>query len=199
MISIVIPLYVNKLIPETSLNWYNEIAKVCSVQVIIVDDGSTVKIGYGNYPYIKFIRINEDIEWNQPKASNLGVENSVFKYILHTNIDCLVNKETIELLKSYHPRKREVFKFKRIHRGDEIKPHPNVYLISKEDYMPGYDEDFCGNYGNDDKYFFATKNLKQTVIDQYIISIDTNSHDLVRDRKVNEEKFINKLSYASKS
>lgn len=198
MISIVIPLYVNKEIPEFSLIHYNTIAEICHVQVIVVDDGSPVQIHYGAYPFIKFVRIDEDIKWGQPRASNLGVKNSCFKYILHTNIDCIIFPETIKLLKQNLPEKGEVIKFKRIYNGSEIQYHPNVFLINKEDFLPGFDESYCGNYGHDDKYFFAVKNLKETIIDQYVVNIDLNTHDLVRDRKVNEQKFIKMLSHANK-
>jgi hypothetical protein len=192
MISIIVPFYINKNIPEISFFCYNNLGK--KLEVILIDDASPTRINYKEYQFIKFLRIDKDIEWNQPAASNLGVSESSHELIIHSNIDCLLFQPTIDFLKENPPNKGEVIKFKRLYRGNEIDPHPNVYCMNRADYWPGYDESFCGSYGNDDKHFFASKRLKKVVIDQYILSLDLNCHNLKRNRKANDEKLNQKIN-----
>ena len=90
------------------------------------------------------------------------------EWILFTDIDHILTNSVLdaaEEMSEEHP----MIHFRR-HYGEldetgklininpeELKPHMNTFVISKERFeaLGGYDESFCGKYGGDDKDFLA--------------------------------------------
>lgn len=118
------------------------------LNTIIIDDCSHEPLESING--IKIVRITDNIKWNQPGARNLGFHLSN-GWIICADIDHLVTKENVEQLKKINLNKGSIY-----YLGREDTNSINVYVIHKDDFefVGGYDEDFCGNYGYDDIHFY---------------------------------------------
>lgn len=118
------------------------------LKTIIIDDCSFEPLG--PIDGIKVVRIMDDIKWNQPGARNLGFHLSD-GWVICADIDHLVTKENIEELEKIDLKRGTIY-----YLGREDTNSVNIYVIHKDDFefVGGYDEDFCGNYGFDDIHFF---------------------------------------------
>ena len=71
------------------------------VEVVFVDDGSYPELSY----YADFLTIHKhdaDGEWTQPEARNYGVRQANGEFVLCTDIDHIIPKETIDFMLSDH-------------------------------------------------------------------------------------------------
>lgn len=182
--TIVIPLYIDRYLSQIdfTLEYYNNLGALH--EVIVIDDCSSVEIPYHKFKSIKFARIDTDIKWNMPGARNLGAHLSTHDHLVFMDVDHL-------LPPTFSVDKNSVCLFKRLNSGKEIKWAQGVCAISKNKFK-GYDEDFCGNYGKEDKLFLMDhRPIKLT--DNYLIALNSRAHSLVRDTTVNQKLFEEKL------
>lgn len=124
------------------------------IQFVMVDDGSPLT--YDIPPFnlnLTWLKIIDDIPWNQGGARNLGVVYAPSDKVLMTDLDHEFPEETL----AYIVRRRECGRhFYRFFRsGIKTRPHPNIFLISRARFLRfyGYDEEFSGHYGAEDYRF----------------------------------------------
>jgi predicted glycosyltransferase involved in capsule biosynthesis len=119
-------------------------------KIVIIDDCSPEPLARAKG--INIYRIDDNIEWNQGGARNLGFH--VAKgWIVYADIDHLISQQTqAELLKIKKKKGTVYF----LGRNSDSKKVLSVYLIHKDDFekVGGYDEDFCGHYGREDLLFY---------------------------------------------
>ncbi len=174
------------------------------LQFVIVDDGSPIKfesvhLKGTKFPLnLKFIRIKEDIPWNQGGARNLGVVYASSEKVLLTDLDHYFTESTLEgLLKQKVPRK-VIYKMARYRQDKLIRSHPNTFLLCRSRFLElyGYDEEFSGNYGCDDEMFSYWQYMNGTefrwlpktfAVRLRDFDVETETHTLVRDRERNLE------------
>jgi hypothetical protein len=144
------------------------------VKFILVDDGSMQRacrvehlVDDDNID-ISVYRITKDIYCNIPGAVNLGAKVCETEWMFKHDIDHLLSEESIEKMIELMPNKGKVYKFYR-HNGTDIsnpnKIAPGQFMIRVDDFwkVGGWDEDFCGNYGqNDPAFFWRAKGIIET-------------------------------------
>lgn len=167
------------------------------VNFLFVDDGSQEPLKL-NWPNTQVLRIEQDIPWNQPAANNLAFqhllqqdENAV---VLRMDIDHYFNISVLDTLRleatSIEPR--EIIHYRRQH----TTPHPNVYMARVQDLVKvgGYSEQFCGNYGYDDKELMHRLKKRFFSFTQSEVVCNVNhagrTHKLNRDKTINHTKFL---------
>jgi len=183
------------------------------LQFVIVDDCSSVKYEIPDFNLnIRWLRITDDIKWNNPGARNLGVTYAPSDKVLLTDVDLEFPEQT---LRAIIRRKECGRKFLRILRrtpdGQPDRSHPNVFVLSRARFLRlyGYDEEFCGNYGFDDVIFVKWQKYNGTRFGylgsrfwwlggKYYkshreIDRDRSYHSLVRDFGPNEEVWARKI------
>lgn len=121
------------------------------IQFVLVDDGSPIAYDIPDFDLnITWLKISDDIQWNQGGARNLGVVHAKSDKVLLTDLDHEFPEETLEYMVKRRQCGRNFF---RIHRtGKKTKGHPNIFLLSRSRFLRlyGYDEEFCGHYGAED-------------------------------------------------
>jgi hypothetical protein len=133
------------------------------VQWIVVDDGSPrwpAEPQDSGIP-LSIYRMTVDCRWNQDSCRNAGAHEAPDgSWLLLTDMDHLIPKETMEYVLTCPLEKGKIYKFQRVSApGMELyKPHPNSWLMSKStfwDRVGGYDERFSlrgGCYGTDSDF-----------------------------------------------
>jgi glycosyltransferase involved in cell wall biosynthesis len=174
------------------------------LQFVIVDDGSPIKFELAHlkgtkFPLnLKFIRIMEDIPWNQGGARNLGVVYASSEKVLLTDLDHYFTESALENLLRQKVHRNVIYKMARYRQDKLIRCHPNTFLLCRSRFLElyGYDEEFSGNYGCDDEMFsywqymngtefrWLTKACEVRLRD---FDVETETHTLVRDRERNLE------------
>lgn len=140
-----------------------------AVEFVVVDDGSPIEYEVGEYELnITWLRIKEDIRWNQAGARNLGVTYAKSDKIFITDLDHELPESTFRYLINHCNPGRNFYKIYRESRedgivrrgkvcntGDMYYGHPNTFFMSRARFMRffGYDEEFAGNYGAEDFRF----------------------------------------------
>ena len=124
---------------------------------MIVDDGSPIEYDVPAFNLnIIWLKINEDIAWNQAGARNLGVTYAKSDKIVITDLDHELFEETFDyLIRLRHPD-RSFFKiYRNDAQGNVKKGHSNLFFMSRARFMRhfGYDEEFSGHYGAEDYRF----------------------------------------------
>jgi hypothetical protein len=124
------------------------------LQFVIVDDGSPLRYDIPQLNLnITWLKITEDIPWNQPGARNLGVTYAPSDKVLITDLDHEFPEETLRHMVLRGECGRNFYRVYRL--GNKTRPHPNIFLLSRARFMRfyGYDEEFSGHYGSDDYRF----------------------------------------------
>jgi hypothetical protein len=175
------------------------------LDIIIVDDGSPVYPAKGlidtfRLPIkVSVYRVKCDIPWNNHGARNLGVMQSPEgSWILGLDIKHIVPASCMDFLVwdrsfalqpgnfyTFACRRLEaaesgmsVIRWMQTRQGKPCKPHPNTYLICREDFwrVGGYNEDYCGTYGGDGEFIGRVKSkLVESFIDPdkfWVIRVD---------------------------
>lgn len=140
-----------------------------AVEFVIVDDGSPISYDTGSFDLnITWLRINEDIPWNQAGARNLGVTYAKSDKIFITDLDHELPEAAFRYMINCRNPGRNFYKIYRESRengiikrgkicnvGDMYYGHPNTFFMSRARFMRffGYDEEFAGNYGAEDFRF----------------------------------------------
>ena len=150
MITIVIPYFNQPLMYNKQL----ETLRDCPFPVIFVDDYSDEKIK--TTPEHRYYRITEDKGINWQGAKNLGALMADTEWLLMTDIDHTIPRETFEWLEQNIDTldKTKAYKFKRTMKGKEIAPHSNSFLITRYNFMSkgGYDLRFQGTKGGEAQF-----------------------------------------------
>lgn len=166
------------------------------IQFVIVDDCSPLTYEIPpldlNFTWLK---ITDDISWNNPGARNLGVVYASSDKVLMTDIDHEFPEQTLGYIVNRGECGRHFYRFYRW--GAKTRPHPNVFLISRARFLRfyGYDEEFAGHYGSDDyrfvkiqKYYgtrFIKINRRYRCFQRKDIDLERSYHSLTRDLSYN--------------
>lgn len=200
-LSYVIHYYFDQNSPATLLSLLENYSKYSSdlldiVQFVIVDDGSPLRFDIPEYNLnIVWLRIADNISWNQGGARNLGVVYAKSDKVLIADIDHEFPEHTLMKMANLGNIGK---KFYKIWKQDPIskqykRPHPNTFLISRGRFIRlyGYDEEYCGGYGAEDYRFVKfqkyhgswQKHLpkKYYCIARKYIDRDNSYHSLDRD------------------
>ena len=127
------------------------------VEIVFVDDGSDQPISIvQGIENINLFETHDKRPWTQPAARNLGVKKSCGDYVICTDIDHIIPKESIELAKD--PGDWDVIRFSRQpgvldengdftqdmrvlkdwgynRNGLNIAPHGNSYIFKRSLYL----------------------------------------------------------------
>lgn len=191
-LTFVIPMYIEEAQLEFMeiLGFWNNVAK--KHQVIIVDDGSPSSFTENLPTYFKdilFIRIEENIPWNQPAARNLGAKHATGDILVFTDFDHIFDTLNFSVIKDNFTKgtNAKTYLFPRIKNGKNINHHPCSFAILKKDFI-GFDESFCGNYGYDDTEFTQRHQPLGILPVTTKVVLHKSTHSLKRDTKQNQKK-----------
>lgn len=193
------------------------------IELLIVDDGSEkLPIQKMDLDFdAKFIRILEDVGFNNGGAKNLGIKHAQGEWCLIMDLDHWFDKTNIKMVLdicegSYKRSILEKIKTSRglgnywylISRvtidGKKINPNPNVKLVKRNVILEClYDEDFSGHYGYEDvlqMYMlnnivgkFRTLPGVQVILDEHVQ--DSNTKCITqRDTSRNKKMLNDKVS-----
>jgi hypothetical protein len=127
------------------------------VHFVIVDDGSPIAYEPQHRGLnLTWLRVTENIPWNNPGARNLGVTYAKSENIVISDTDHDLPPETMAYLCRRRDCGKSFFKLKRLDpEGRPCKSHPNLFFMARSRFMKffGYDEQFCGDYAHDDMWF----------------------------------------------
>lgn len=170
------------------------------IQFVIVDDGSPIDYEIPDLPLnLTWLKVKEDIRWNQSGARNLGVLYSKSDNVICTDLDHEFPEETFRGLIKRGSVGRKLYKFRRKNPSTGVweKGHPNIFYFSRGNFFKhfGYDEEFAGGYGAEDyrivKFLKGQGMLHWHLPKQYYcmdrpkIDRDKHYHTLVRDLSFN--------------
>lgn len=131
------------------------------VHFVLVDDCSSIEVPPKDFGLnITWLKITDDIPWNNPGARNLGVTYAKSDNIVITDTDHLLPEDTLAYLCTRGRCGRNFYKFRRRRPdGSTGRGHSNLFFMSRGRFMElfGYDEQFCGHYAHDDMWFVKFK------------------------------------------
>jgi len=180
------------------------------IQFVVVDDGSPLRFEVPVYNLnITWLRITDDIPWNQPGARNLGVTYAKSDKVLLADLDHEFPEHTLKKMTEMGRLGRRFYKIWKWDSESNLsgRPHPNTFLISRGRFLRlfGYDEEFCGSYGVDDyrfvkfqkyhgswqrhlgkKYYCIVRKDINREIGYHSLTRDLSSNRLIDNRKRNE-------------
>lgn len=142
------------------------------VQFVIVDDGSPVEYVIPDFDLnLTWIKINQDIRWNQAGARNLGVIYAKSDKILLTDLDHEIPVVSMKRLIDMGSCGKRLYKMYRrdpcgVKNGGKLyKGHSNLFVLSRGRFMEcfGYDEEFAGAYGAEDIRFAKYQKISGTL------------------------------------
>ena len=211
-ITLIIPYYRAPLMLEKQLEVIRSYPS--EYRVIIVDDCSlepaeNVLAEYphihGRPPGIDLYRIDTDIPWNREGARNLGVHLAETPWIIHIDIDHILNPHSAEALleKDLHPAKWYRFPRFRVGRSDDtrkkdaipddqeygpVKPHIDSYLCTKALYWDagGYNEDYSGTLGGGGPFLKRMADVGGDPILLDDVSLEVYTRSMVPDASVSD-------------
>jgi hypothetical protein len=169
------------------------------VHFVIVDDGSPIEYEVPDLPLnLTWLKIDQDIRWNQPGARNLGATYARADTLLLADVDHEVPVESMRQLLDRPPCGKRLYKmWRKDTDGRYVKGHPNLFVMSRGRFMEchGYDEELAGHYGSDDYRFVKYQRARgsfQTYLPKKIwcferqdIDRKKSYHSLVRDLSFN--------------
>lgn len=180
---------------------------------VFVDDHSPVPVEIPDDIILNYtlIRVKTDIMWNQGGARNLGVTYAKSERFIVTDLDVIFPENLLSKLVDYSLPNNAVFKFNTISNLQPVMPHVNVFFMTKKVYMKtnGVDEEFCGNYGYEDIFFYHQQKALGTkfylysysniVHKEHKDSEETQHNKLIRDKDINEQLIADKLEILKNS
>lgn len=171
-------------------------------EFVIVDDHSHDAIDldvFDGLTDVRVYRVTEDVRWNMPGARNIGALEARRRCILFLDIDHIIPLDQVETLLSdaegLAPGRRLTpirHRASGSRAGEELKPNINCFLINRSDFFlaGGYEEDFAGHYGQEDKYFryCCRRNGVEDQAAKFTLGLMSNSstRGLDRDKARNE-------------
>lgn len=128
------------------------------IQFVIVDDGSPLDYDIPAVDLnLTWLKITDDIPWNQSGARNLGVTYARSDKILMVDLDHIFPETTLAHMVRRPECGRNCYRIYRTdtETGQLKKKHPNTFLMSRARFFRffGYDEEFAGHYGAEDYRF----------------------------------------------
>ena len=176
------------------------------VEFIIVDDGSPIAYSLPECDLnLTWIKINQDIPWNQGGARNLGVVYAKSDRMVMADLDHQFPATTLRYMAyRQHPGRNFYKIYRTCHETGKIMRAPcNLFYFSRARFLrlSGYDEDFAGRYGFEDLWlsrFQKYRGSKQRYLPKkyrcFEREIDRNNayHTLVRDMNSNRELYEKK-------
>ena len=166
------------------------------IQFVVVDDGSPLAYDIPDLDLnLTWLKITDDIPWNQAGARNLGVLYAKSDTVLMADLDHEFPEDTLRHMAGRRPCGRNCYRIYRTDRrtGRIKKKHPNIFLMSRARFMRffGYDEEFSGHYGAEDYRFvkvqkyhgtrFLYLNRRYRCLERLDIDHQTAYHSLKRD------------------
>lgn len=164
------------------------------IEFVIVDDSSPINYEIPNYNLnLTWLRITDNIIWNQSGARNLGVVYAKSDKIFLTDLDFILPEITMAYLVEKSLNWKHAYKIYRIKDSRLSHPPLNIFFLSRSRFflVHGYDEEFSGNYGYEDVQFYkllkyyGTRVLKLPkryfIIDRDIDK-ERSYHSLTKDR-----------------
>lgn len=132
------------------------------LELVIVDDCSNEErqLSAPNFS-LKYLRIIDDIPWNQAGARNLGALTSEGRWQLFFDIDQRISYDGLDYVVEHCDGLADtvmhyflVNNFIDSNTNEQLTVHPNTFLVNANKFrLHGlYDEDFAGNYGYEDLY-----------------------------------------------
>lgn len=121
------------------------------VNFIIIDDGSKYPVSLPECNLnITLLRVDKDIPWNNSGARNLGACYAQTPKLLMNDLDWFIPEETMKFCLNAKLEDKDMLVFDYI-RPNGRRVHPNIFALNKNTYMNfnGYDEYYCGFYGED--------------------------------------------------
>ena len=225
MISIVIPTYNRVNYIETNLKILT-LQSCSNFEVVVVDDGSSQDVfsvckNFENVLDLKYIR-QRDVPWNQAVAKNLGIKLSSSDVLFIVDDDAFLMPTCLQEHVNAHRQHDKVMVFGEVLLCESLNPNDMFDYINKNKYpeggrirsfrmlqqnfsvkkkhvleINGYDEDFAGRYGYEDKNFWDRLGLLGCQVHQLneakSVAILGDGHNLARDRKTNYELYKRKL------
>lgn len=211
-LSYVVPFYFE----DTQVNPIQELIDIYSsydtelikqIHFVFVDDHSKQPYQIPENTNLNYtlVRVTDDIMWNQGGARNLGVTFAMSDRLILTDLDIVFPENLLQRLINYNPPNNSVFKFNTISNFQLVRPHVNVFFTTKQVFMKtqGVDEEFCGNYGYEDIFFYYLQKALGTkfylyrysniVHKEHKESAKTQHNPLIRDVTINEQLIHDKL------
>lgn len=143
------------------------------VKTVIIDDGYPEPLG--KIDSIDVYRINEDIQWNQAGAKNLGY-HVLDGWVFYSSMDNIMFYDNWKKLQLLTLNRDSIYFFPYMLEGRIIPRHENPYdtfLIHADDFnkVGGFDEDFSGEWGYEDTLFYdiCCKNFKIEYIEDIFV------------------------------
>ncbi len=169
------------------------------IQFVIVDDASPIDYKIPDFDLnLTWLKIKNDIKWNQGGARNLGVIYAKSDKVFLIDLDWEINEEAFKFMLSKPRLGRNIYK---IRESGRKKGHSNMWFISRARFLRffGYDENFSGGHGGEDYFFFKTQQYHGSIF-RYMphncfstnrsrnrsIDLENSYHTLVRDPKRND-------------
>ncbi|MDQ8039910.1 MAG: glycosyltransferase family A protein [Rickettsiella sp.] len=176
------------------------------IEFVVVDDGSPITYSLQKFNLnLTWLRINEDIPWNQAGARNLGVTYAKSDRIVLTDLDHMFPEMTLRYMAYCSHPGRNFFKIYRAcqETGKIIRAHWNIFYFSRARFLRlyGYDEAFAGRYGFEDlwlsrfqKYLGSRQCYLPKKYRCFERQVDRNKsyHSLIRDMTENREIYNRK-------
>lgn len=149
-------------------------ALLARLQFIVVDDHSDVPLQVDKGPLdLRLLRVDDDIDWNMPGCRNLAAMLSTSPWLLYFDVDNVADEAAIRKIVDALPRMdpTRLSCFRRVRDGQDLDPHINSFLISREGFFRAgaYDEDFVGHYGYEDVLF---RNMWRKYVGKEVLLID---------------------------
>lgn len=104
-LSIVIPVLNSHEIVRRQLLHFVAMPLPDDVELILVDDGSDPPLGYSTWQpgiNVQLLRTYDERPWTQPKARNIGAREAKGEFLLHTDIDHILPRDTVEVGRNYN-------------------------------------------------------------------------------------------------
>lgn len=174
MLSLVYPYYEAPTMLATQVASWNALDDRCAVEIVVVDDGSPtapaapiVERQIRKSVRCSVYRIEQDIEWNQHGARNLGAVVAAGPWLLLSDIDVVLPTLAVEQLLAMRLDAKRHYTIEResVTRQGYRKPHCNTVLLTRDAFFEigGYDEDYCGTYGGDGPFLRALRSARPPV------------------------------------
>lgn len=170
------------------------------VHFVMVDDGSPLQYEIPAFNLnLTWLKVRQDIPWNNPGARNLGVVYAKSDKVLLTDVDHDFPAETLRHMAGRGSPGKRIYKLFRKDpaSGRLERGHPNIFFLSRARFLEhfGYDEEFCGAYASDDYRFVKYQKAQGSPMphlprrfwcaDRPKIDRAKGYHSLVRDHSFN--------------
>ncbi len=134
-------------------------------RLIVVDDGSP-NAPAPPAPAYELYRVHRDVPWNVEGARNIGVHEATTDWLLVTDIDHIVPRETAQALLAGEWSERICYSFtRRLPDGAPFRPHCNSFFLSRRlwDRIGGCDERLSGHYGGSNEWLGRARAVADAV------------------------------------